>query len=127
MSECHLKEKRVLVFLKHERLSSSDRLEETNHPNLVNYEQILTVTEHRAALTSACESDLHSPWSTKCLTVEIKASHAGTVSTWMETGLVRSPDARNKSSPCPVLLVLEAFSSQFVQQKTLKASVRGEK
>lgn len=61
VSECHLKEKRVLVFLKHEPLRSSDTLEETNHPNLVNYEQILIVTEHRAALTSGCGSDLHSP------------------------------------------------------------------
>lgn len=31
--------------------------------------------------------------------------------------LVRSLDARNKSSAFPDLLVLEAFKSQFVQEK----------
>lgn len=121
---CHLKEKLVLAFPKRQPCSSSPAApphwRKTNHSSLVNCEQIATVTEQQAALTSGYESELTSTVhsrSTKRLTVEIRASHAGTVSTWMDAGLVRSPDARNKSWPFPVLLVLEAVKAQFAREK----------
>lgn len=38
--------------------SSSDTLEKTNHPNFVNYEQTVIVTDHQAVLTSGNESEM---------------------------------------------------------------------
>lgn len=94
----------VLSFLKHQPCSSSPAApphwRKNKQSSLVKSEQIATVTEQKAALTSGYESELSStfhPRSTKRLPVEIKASYAGTVSTWTDAGLVRSPDARNKS------------------------------
>lgn len=116
------KGERVLAFLGHQPLSSSVTLEKTNQPNFVNYEQTVIVTE----LTSGSECELVSSVhlrSTEGLTVEIRASHAGrlpSVWTWMRTGLVRSPDARNKSSPLPVSLVLEAGKAQFERENPSK-------
>lgn len=116
------KGERVLAFLGHQPLSSSVTLEKTNQPNFVNYEQTVIVTE----LTSGSECELVSSVhlrSTEGLTVEIRASHAGrlpSVWTWMRTGLVRSPDARNKSSPLPASLVLEAGKAQFERENPSK-------
>lgn len=55
--------------------SSSDRQEETNRPNLINYEQILIVSEHRAALTSGCRSALVSTGHYSPLHSPLKSEH----------------------------------------------------
>lgn len=65
------------------------------------------MTEQQAAFSSDYESELSSsvhPRAAERPPVEIKASHAGTVSLWTDTGLVRSAEARNKSWPFLVLL-----------------------